>query len=110
MHPLIWLIAAIGSEVIATTSLKLSEGFSRPVPAAVVVIGYGISFYALAQSLRSIPLGVVYAVWSGIGTAVIALIGVWLFRETLDTPKVLGIALVIAGVALLNLVPGGRAA
>ena len=110
MHPVIWLIAAIGSEVIATTSLKLSEGFSRPLPVVFVVVGYGISFYALAQSLRAIPLGVVYAVWSGIGTAAIALIGLWLFRETLDAPKVAGIALIIAGVVLLNLVSSPAAA
>jgi small multidrug resistance pump len=80
MPPLLWLALAIGSEIVATTSLKLSDGFTRLIP-AVVVVGCAISFYALSMSLRNIPLGVVYAVWSGVGTAAIVLIGVFLFRE-----------------------------
>ena len=78
MPPLLWLAIAIGSEIVATTSLKLSDGFTRLIPAVVVVVGYAISFYALSMSLRNIPLGVVYAVWSGVGTAAIVLIGVFL--------------------------------
>jgi small multidrug resistance pump len=105
MHPVIWLALAIGSEIIATTSLKLSDGFSRPLPSVVVVAGYAFSFYALSISLRTIPLGVVYAVWSGIGTAAIVVIGLFLFRERLDVVKVAGIGLIITGVVLLN---GGR--
>ena len=102
MPPLVWLALAIGSEIVATTSLKLSDGFTRLIPAAVVVVGYAISFYALSMSLRNIPLGVVYAVWSGVGTAAIVLIGVFLFREVLDTVKVAGIGLIIVGVVMLN--------
>lgn len=102
MHAVAWLALAIGSEIIATVALKLSEGFSKPIPALIVVIGYGVSFYALSMSLRSIPLGVVYAVWSGVGTAAVALIGVLLFREILDAIKVAGIGLIIAGVVMLN--------
>ncbi len=102
MHPALWLGLAIGSEIIATVSLKLSDGFTRPIPAAVVVAGYALSFYALSISLRTIPLGVVYAIWSGVGTAAIVVIGFFLFREALDTVKVVGIGLIITGVVMLN--------
>jgi small multidrug resistance pump len=102
MHPVLWLALAIGSEIVATVSLKLSDGFTRPIPGVVVVIGYAISFYALSISLRSIPLGVVYAVWSGVGTAAVVLIGFVLFREMLDAVKVAGIGLIIVGVVMLN--------
>jgi small multidrug resistance pump len=102
MHPVVWLALAIGSEIIATVALKLSEGFSKPLPVVVVVVGYGLSFYALSMSLRTIPLGVVYAVWSGVGTAAVALIGVLLFKELLDAVKVAGIGLIIVGVVMLN--------
>ena len=102
MHPVAWLALAIGSEIIATVSLKLSDGFTKAIPAVVVVLGYGFSFYALSVTLRSIPLGVVYAVWSGVGTAAVVLISVFLFREVLDTIKVAGIGLIIIGVVMLN--------
>jgi small multidrug resistance pump len=102
MHPALWLALAIGSEIVATVSLKLSDGFSRPLPSVVVVAGYALSFYALSISLRTIPLGVVYAIWSGVGTAAIVVIGLFLFRETLDAVKVVGIGLIITGVVMLN--------
>ena len=102
MHPILWLATAIGTEIVATTALKLSDGFSRLGWAAVVVVGYGISFYALSVALRSIPLGVVYAVWSGVGTAAIVVIGYVLFREVLDAVKLAGIGLIIIGVVMLN--------
>jgi len=107
MHPLAWLALAIGSEVVATTALKLSDGFTRWGWGGVVVVGYGISFYALSVSLRTIPLGIVYAVWSGIGTAAIVLIGYVLFREVLDAVKLAGIGLIIIGVVMLNGATGG---
>jgi len=102
MHPVAWLALAIGSEIVATVSLKLSNGFTKPIPSVVVVVGYAISFYALSISLRSIPLGVVYAVWSGVGTAAVVVIGFFLFREMLDAVKVAGIGLIIVGVVMLN--------
>ena len=102
MLPIAWLALAIGSEIIATVSLKLSDGFTRPMPSVAVVLGYGLSFYALSITLRSIPLGVVYAVWSGVGTAAIVLIGLFLFREVLDAVKLAGIGLIIVGVVMLN--------
>ena len=102
MNPVLWLALAIGTEVVATTALKLSDGFTRLGWVAVVVVGYGISFYAMSVALRSIPLGVVYAVWSGVGTAAIVLIGFVLFREMLDAIKLAGIGLIIIGVVMLN--------
>jgi small multidrug resistance pump len=102
MHPALWLALAIGSEIVATVSLKLSDGFTKPAPSVVVVAGYALSFYALSITLRTIPLGVVYAIWSGVGTAAIVVIGLFLFRETLDVVKVTGIGLIIVGVVMLN--------
>ena len=102
MPPVIWLLLAIGTEVVATSALKASDGFSRLVPSIVVIAGYAASFYFLSLSLRDIPLGVVYAVWSGIGTAAIALIGVVFFHETLGWVGIGGIVLIVLGVVLLN--------
>ena len=102
MHPALWLAMAISTEVVATTALKLSDGFTRLGWAAVVVVGYGISFYAMSIALRSIPLGIVYAVWSGVGTAAIVVIGYSLFGEVLDAVKLAGIGLIVIGVLLLN--------
>ena len=102
MHPVLWLIVAIASEVVATVSLKLSNGFSQLVPSVAVVIGYAISFYALSVTLRTIPLGVVYAVLSGVGTAAVVIIGWFLFHEVLDALKLAGIGLIVIGVVMLN--------
>jgi len=102
MHPALWLALAIGSEIVATTSLKVSDGFSKLAPSVVVVVGYAISFWAMSISLRSIPLGVVYAIWSGVGTAAIVLIGYLLFHEVLDAVKLGAIGLIVIGVILLN--------
>ncbi|MEO6058614.1 MAG: multidrug efflux SMR transporter [Candidatus Limnocylindria bacterium] len=102
MHPALWLALAIGSEIVATTSLKVSDGFSKLAPSVVVVAGYAISFWAMSISLRSIPLGVVYAIWSGVGTAAIVLIGYLLFHEVLDAVKLGAIGLIVIGVILLN--------
>jgi len=99
----LWLAGAIVSEVCATTSLKAAEGFTRPLPSAIVVVGYGAAFYCLSQTLKTIPLGIAYAIWSGVGTLLIALLGVVLYRQTLDRAAVAGIALIVAGVAVLNL-------
>jgi small multidrug resistance pump len=94
---------AIVTEVIGTSALKSAEGFTRLLPSVIVVISYSISFYLLSLCLRSIPVGVVYAVWSGIGIVLIALIGAIFFRQTLDTPAIIGISLILAGVVVINL-------
>jgi small multidrug resistance pump len=101
--PYIMLAGAILSEVLATTALKFTEGFTRLGPAAGVLLGYGISFYLLARTLRSLEVGTVYAIWSAIGTALIALIGIVFMGESATVPKMAGIALVIAGVVIINL-------
>ena len=109
MHPALWLVIAIAAEVAGTTALKVSNGFTRLIPAGVVVAGYALSFFAMSQSLRSIPLGVVYAVWSGLGTVAIVLISVAAFGESLDALKVAAIGLIVVGVVLLNAVSGAAA-
>ena len=99
----IYLAAAILAEVVATTSLKASDGFRKPVAAAIVVVGYVVAFYFFAQALRHIEVGAAYAVWAGMGIVLITLIGVALFREKLDLAAYVGITLIIAGVAVLSL-------
>lgn len=99
----LYLLVAIVAEVIGTSALKASEGFSRPVPGALVVVGYGIAFYCLSHVLKSIPVGITYAIWSGLGIVLISLVGVVLFKQALDLPAVIGMGLIIAGVAVINL-------
>jgi small multidrug resistance pump len=100
------LVLAILSEVVGTVALKASEGFARLGPNVLVVVGYGLSFYFLALALKQIPLGVAYAIWSGLGTAGAVLAGILLWRESLTLAGVAGIVLIIAGVILLNLFSG----
>lgn len=88
--------------MVATSSLKSSDGFTRLWPSVAVVVGYGIAFYFLALTLRVIPMGVVYAVWSGIGIVLITLVGWLLFNQKLDLPAFLGIGLIAAGVVVMN--------
>lgn len=99
----IYLAVAIVSEVIATSALKASTGFTRLVPSLVVVIGYGLAFYFLALTLRTIPVGIAYAVWSGVGLTLISLVGWTVYGQTLDGPAMIGIALIVAGVLVLYL-------
>ncbi|WP_194722138.1 DMT family transporter [Noviherbaspirillum malthae] len=98
----IFLSVAIIAEVIATTALKASDGFSRLGPSVLVVAGYGIAFYCLSLTLRTIPVGIVYAVWSGVGIVLITLIAWLLYGQKLDAPALFGIGLIIAGVIVLN--------
>ena len=102
MQQWIYLTVAIFSEVIATSALKATEGFSRLGPSLIVVAGYAAAFFFLSLTLRTIPVGIAYAVWAGAGVALIALIG-WLFLgQNLDTPAILGLALIVAGVVVIN--------
>jgi small multidrug resistance pump len=98
----IFLTLAIASEVIATLALKSSEGFSRPLPAAIVVVGYGISFFLLAIVLKHLSVGTTYAIWSAVGTAAIALIGIAAYGETANVLKIASLGLIILGVVGLN--------
>jgi small multidrug resistance pump len=97
---------AIASEVIATLALKASEGFSRPLPAAIVVIGYGLSFWLLALVLKHLSVGTTYAVWSAVGTAAIALIGIVAYGEGANALKLASLGLIVLGVVGLNAAGG----
>lgn len=98
----IYLAVAIVCEVIATSSLKASDGFSRTIPSVVVVVGYGISFYFLSLTLRTMPVGIAYAVWSGVGIVLISAVGWVLFHQRLDAAALAGMGLIIAGVLVIN--------
>ena len=99
----LYLGIAIVAEVVATSALKASEGFTRPLPGLVVVLGYGAAFYFLSLVLKTVPMGVAYAIWSGVGIVLIAAIG-WLWmKQSLDLPALLGIGLIVAGVAVIQL-------
>ncbi len=98
----VYLFIAIASEVCATTFLKLSEGFTKPMPLIVTALGYGLAFYFLSLTLKTIPTGVAYAIWSGVGIVLIAAIA-WLFQgQRLDAAAVIGIALIIAGIVVMT--------
>ena len=103
MNDWIVLLIAILGEVIGTTALKVSDGFSQFVPSLVVVLGYGVSFYCLALALRSIPLAIAYAVWSGVGVVAVSLVGWRLFEQKLNLWSIVGMALVVIGIVILNL-------
>lgn len=98
-----YLGVAIVAEVVATSALKASAGFTQPVPSTIVVVGYGVAFYFLSRTLGVLPVGITYAVWSGVGIVLITLIAWLLYGQTLDLPAVLGLALIVAGVLVLNL-------
>lgn len=100
---IIALIAAIVAEVIGTAALQASVQFTRLVPSIVVVASYGASFYLLAAALRVIPVGIAYAIWSGLGIVLITLIGLLVFGQKLDLAAVTGLALIIAGVLVIQL-------
>lgn len=100
-----WLILAVAivCEVIATSALKSSEGFTRMVPSVIVVAGYGIAFYCLALALKTIPVGIAYAVWAGVGIVLVATVA-WMFMgQKLDAWAVVGIGMILGGVMVLNL-------
>lgn len=98
----IYLAVAIISEVIGTSFLKNTEGFTRLTPSLVVVVAYVASFYFLSLALRTLPIGIAYAVWAGTGVALITLAGFAFFGEKLDAPAVIGILLIVAGVVVIN--------
>jgi len=102
----LYLLFAIATEVVGTVALRSVDGLSRLVPIAVVVVGYGLSFVFLAATLRELDLGLTYAVWAGLGTAAIALIGMLAFGESMTPLKLVSLVLIIAGVAGLNAAGG----
>lgn len=101
MHWL-YLSVAILAEVIATSSLKAAEGFTRLIPSLVVVFGYGTAFYFLSLALRTMQVGTAYAIWSGVGTVIISIVAWLLYNQKLDAPTILGMALIIGGVVIIK--------
>jgi len=98
----LYLSIAILAEVIATSALKASEQFSKLGPGILVIVGYGVSFYFLSLVLKTIPVGITYAIWSGIGIILIAIAGAIFFKQIPDVPAIIGMALIIAGVVVIN--------
>lgn len=103
VNPWLLLGLAIVAEVIGTSALKASDGFTRLGPALIVVVGYAVSFYCLSLVLRSIPVGVTYAVWSGLGIVLITLVAYVVYHQTIDLAGLIGMGLIVAGVLVLNL-------
>lgn len=101
--PWFYLALAITGEIIGTTALKASDGFTRLAPSLLAIMGYAVGFYFLALVLRTIPLGITYAIWSGVGVAAVTLIGWMLYGQKLDWASLLGIGLIVAGVMVLNI-------
>lgn len=101
-HAYLYLAVAIAAEVTATSFLKASAGFTKWLPSLVTVVGYCVSFYFLSLTLASIPTGIAYAIWSGIGIVLISLLGWIFFGQTLDGAAIAGMGLIIAGVVVIN--------
>lgn len=99
-----WLALAIAivAEVIGTTALKASNEFTRLFPSLIVVVGYGTAFYFMSISLRVLPVGIMYAIWSGMGIVLISILGWFVYRQTLDMPALIGLAFIISGVIIIN--------
>lgn len=106
MNPYALLAAAIVSELVGTTALKLSDGFSNPVPSLGVLVGYGLAFYLVSLTLEELPIGVVYGTWAALGIVGVAAIGTVVFDEPVDPAGVVGIALILAGVYCVNVLSG----
>ncbi|WP_425277591.1 DMT family transporter [Hyphomicrobium nitrativorans] len=96
------LFAAIALEVVGTSFLQASQQFTRPLPTAIMAICYAASFYCLSISLKVIPVGIAYAIWSGLGIVLISAVGIVVFKQTLDTPALVGLGLIVAGVLVVN--------
>ena len=102
----LYLLIAIVGEVVATSALKATDGMTKPGPTAVVVAGYSLSFFVLSKALRVIPVGIAYAIWSGVGTVLVTAISWVVFRQRLDPLVLGGMALIVVGVVVINLAGG----
>ncbi len=102
MHWL-YLLLAIVAEIVATLALKSTEGFTRLWPSLVSIVGYAVAFYLLSLTMKTIPIGISYAIWSGVGIVLVSLLAFWLFKQALDLPAIIGMALIIGGVLIINL-------
>lgn len=99
----LYLAVAIGAEVIATTALRAAQGFTVLLPSAVSVVGYVVAFYFLSLTLKTMPVGIAYAIWSGVGIVLVSLAGWLIYKQVLDAPALLGMGLIMAGVIVINL-------
>jgi len=98
-----WYLAiAIVAEVVATNALKASDEFTRLVPSLIVIVGYGAAFYFLSLVLQSIPVGIAYAIWAGMGIVLVAIVSAILFKQVPDLPAIIGMALIVSGVIVIN--------
>ena len=98
-----WLAVAIVAEVIATTALRAADGFTQLWPSLISIVGYVVAFYFLSLTLRSMPVGIAYAIWSGVGIVLISLAGWLIYKQLLDLPALIGMGLIMAGVIVINL-------
>ncbi len=99
----LYLAIAIAAEVIATTSMKAIDGFSKPLPLLLVVGGYGIAFWMLTLVVRTIPVGVAYAIWAGLGIVLVSVAAMFIYQQKLDLPAILGMGLIVSGVVVIQL-------
>ena len=100
--PYVYLALAIVAEVAATSALKASAEFSKLVPSLIVIVGYGVAFYLLTLVLRTVPVGIAFAVWAGLGIVLVAITGVILYKQLPDVAAVIGMGLIVAGVVIIN--------
>lgn len=103
MKKYLLLFIAILFETIATSAVKSTEQFTRPIPTIITIIGYAAAFYFLSLTLKSIPIGIAYAIWSGAGIILITVAGIFLYKQIPDIPAIIGLSLIIAGVIIINL-------
>jgi len=99
----LYLSIAIVAEIVATTALKASEEFTRLYPSLIVVIGYGVAFYTLSLVLKTMPIGIAYAIWSGLGICLVTIVGIYLYKQIPDIPAIIGLSLIIIGVIVINI-------
>jgi small multidrug resistance pump len=103
MHTYLILFLAIAAETVGTTALQASQQFTRLGPSILVIVAYALSFWLLSLTLRTMPVGIVYAIWSGLGIVLIALIGLAVFGQKLDLPAILGMGLILSGILVIHL-------
>ena len=103
MTTYLYLAVAIAAEVVATSALRAAEGFTVLWPSLIAVIGYVVAFYFLSLPLKTMPVGVAYAIWSGVGIVVVSIVALVLYKQVLDLPAILGMGLILAGVVVINL-------
>ena len=99
----LYLAIAVAAEVIATTSMKAIDGFNKPLPLLLVVGGYGIAFWMLILVVRTIPVGIAYAIWAGLGIVLVSIAAMFIYQQKLDLPAVLGMGLIVSGVVVIQL-------